>query len=53
MTDYGQALEFGIFATPAAADLDHLLGLARLADVSGLDLFTLQTTRTSPRSGTR
>lgn len=40
--DYGQDLEFGIFPTPAAHRVDHVLGLAQLADVSGLDLVTIQ-----------
>ena len=42
MTDYLQELQFGIFPTPAAADADRLLELARLADVAGLDLITVQ-----------
>ncbi len=42
MTDYGHALEFGIFPTPAAATADRVLELAQLADVLGLDLVTVQ-----------
>jgi alkanesulfonate monooxygenase SsuD/methylene tetrahydromethanopterin reductase-like flavin-dependent oxidoreductase (luciferase family) len=40
--DYGQELRFGLFPTPNAADLDHVLLLAQLAEVSGLDLVTVQ-----------
>ncbi|KRF00645.1 5,10-methylene tetrahydromethanopterin reductase [Nocardioides sp. Soil777] len=42
MADYGQELEFGIFPTPEAARLDDLLGLVQLAEVSGLDLVSVQ-----------
>ncbi len=42
MTDYLQDLQFGIFPTPTAADAGQVLELARLADVSGLDLVTVQ-----------
>ncbi|MDN5796992.1 MAG: LLM class flavin-dependent oxidoreductase [Intrasporangium sp.] len=42
MTDYGQDLLFGIFASPDAARLTETLDLAQVADVAGLDLFTVQ-----------
>ncbi|NHA70040.1 LLM class flavin-dependent oxidoreductase [Phycicoccus flavus] len=42
MTDYGHALEFGIFPSPDAAAPDRVLELAQLADVLGLDLVTVQ-----------
>lgn len=40
--DHGHELEFGIFPTPEAARLDDLLGLVQLAEVSGLDLVSVQ-----------
>lgn len=40
--DLGHELEFGIFPTPEAARLDDLLGLVQLAEVSGLDLVSVQ-----------
>jgi alkanesulfonate monooxygenase SsuD/methylene tetrahydromethanopterin reductase-like flavin-dependent oxidoreductase (luciferase family) len=40
--DYGQELRFGLFPTPDAAHLDRVLLLAEIAEVSGLDLVTLQ-----------
>ena len=40
--DYGQELQFGLFPTPNAAELDHVLLLAEIAEVSGLDLVTIQ-----------
>jgi alkanesulfonate monooxygenase SsuD/methylene tetrahydromethanopterin reductase-like flavin-dependent oxidoreductase (luciferase family)/hemerythrin-like domain-containing protein len=40
--DYGQELRFGLFPTPNAANLDHVLLLAEMAEVSGLDLVTVQ-----------
>lgn len=42
MTDYGHELQFGIFVTPGAQQAGAVLGLARLADVVGLDLVTFQ-----------
>ncbi|MGB7819883.1 MAG: LLM class flavin-dependent oxidoreductase [Ornithinibacter sp.] len=42
MTDYGHEVEFGLFATPAAASADDVLALAQVAEVSGLDLVTIQ-----------
>ena len=42
MTDYGQDLEFGIFPSPAADRLPHILELAQLADVLGLDVVSVQ-----------
>jgi alkanesulfonate monooxygenase SsuD/methylene tetrahydromethanopterin reductase-like flavin-dependent oxidoreductase (luciferase family)/prefoldin subunit 5 len=40
--DYGQELRFGLFPSPDAAHLDRVLLLAEVAEVSGLDLVTLQ-----------
>lgn len=40
--DYGQELRFGLFPTPRADAVDHVLHLAEVAEVSGLDLVTLQ-----------
>ena len=40
--DYGHALEFGAFITPAAADPQAPVELAQLAEASGLDLVTFQ-----------
>jgi alkanesulfonate monooxygenase SsuD/methylene tetrahydromethanopterin reductase-like flavin-dependent oxidoreductase (luciferase family) len=40
--DYGQELRFGLFPTPNAAHLDQVLLLAEVAEVSGLDLVTVQ-----------
>ena len=40
--DYGQELRFGLFPTPNAADLDQVLLLAEVAEVSGLDLVSIQ-----------
>ncbi len=40
--DYGQELRFGLFPSPDAADPQHVLLLAQLAEVSGLDLVTVQ-----------
>ena len=42
MTDYGHELEFGLFPTPDAASAQHVLELAAVAEVSGLDLLTVQ-----------
>ena len=42
MTDYGHELEFGLFPTPDAAAAHHVLELAAVAEVSGLDLVTVQ-----------
>jgi alkanesulfonate monooxygenase SsuD/methylene tetrahydromethanopterin reductase-like flavin-dependent oxidoreductase (luciferase family) len=42
VTDYGHELEFGIFPTPDASAADLVLGMAEAADVSGLDLVTIQ-----------
>jgi hypothetical protein len=42
MTDYGHELQFGIFPSPDAAKAEQTLELAQLADVSGLDLVTVQ-----------
>ena len=40
--DYGHELEFGVFASPEASRVHESLELAQLADVLGLDLFTVQ-----------
>jgi alkanesulfonate monooxygenase SsuD/methylene tetrahydromethanopterin reductase-like flavin-dependent oxidoreductase (luciferase family) len=40
--DYRQELRFGLFPTPNAADLDQVLLLAEVAEVSGLDLVSIQ-----------
>jgi alkanesulfonate monooxygenase SsuD/methylene tetrahydromethanopterin reductase-like flavin-dependent oxidoreductase (luciferase family) len=42
VTDYGHELEFGIFPTPDASGADLVLAMAEAADVSGLDLVTIQ-----------
>ncbi len=42
MTDYGHELEFGLFPTPSASSPDAVLALAHVAEVSGLDLVTVQ-----------
>src|ERR1700712_4354928 len=42
MTDYGHPLLFGSFITPAAADPERTVGLARLTEQAGLDLVTFQ-----------
>lgn len=42
MTDYGHELQFGLFPSPDADKVDQTLELAQLADVSGLDLVTVQ-----------
>ena len=42
MTDYGHELEFGLFPSPDAAAARRVLELAAVAEVSGLDLVTVQ-----------
>ena len=42
MSDYGHALEFGVFLTPSAAARRAVVDLAVLADAGGLDLVTFQ-----------
>ena len=42
MTDYGHEVRFGVFASPEVRRAHDTLELATLADVSGLDLFTVQ-----------
>lgn len=42
MTDYGHDLEFGLFPSPDAAHPDRPVELAHVAEVSGLDLVTVQ-----------
>ena len=40
MTDYGRAVQFGVFPEPATARLD--LALADVVDRAGLDLIGIQ-----------
>ena len=40
--DYGHDLQFGVFASPDASRVHETLELAQLADVVGLDVFTVQ-----------
>ncbi len=42
MSDYGHALQFGVFLTPSAAAAETVVDLAVLADAGGLDLVTFQ-----------
>jgi alkanesulfonate monooxygenase SsuD/methylene tetrahydromethanopterin reductase-like flavin-dependent oxidoreductase (luciferase family)/hemerythrin-like domain-containing protein len=42
MADYGHDLQFGLFLSPEAASVDETLELAQLAEVTGLDLVTVQ-----------
>ncbi len=42
MPDYGHDIEFGLFPTPSAHDVQGVLDLAALAEVSGLDLVSVQ-----------
>ena len=42
MPDYGHELEFGIFPSPDADRAEQTLELAQLADVTGLDLVSVQ-----------
>ena len=42
MTDYGHELQFGVFITPDAGQVDAVLELSKLADLVGLDLVTFQ-----------
>ncbi|HEV7639450.1 MAG TPA: LLM class flavin-dependent oxidoreductase [Gaiellaceae bacterium] len=42
MSDYGHALEFGVFISPAAQAAEDVVALATLADRTGLDLVTFQ-----------
>src|SRR6476660_3151214 len=42
MADYGHDLQFGIFPTPNADAAEEVLELSEAADVSGLDLVTIQ-----------
>jgi alkanesulfonate monooxygenase SsuD/methylene tetrahydromethanopterin reductase-like flavin-dependent oxidoreductase (luciferase family) len=42
MTDYGHELQFGIFITPDAGQVEAVLELSKLADLVGLDLVTFQ-----------
>lgn len=40
--DYGHELQFGLFLSPDAAAIERTVELAQLADVTGLDLVTVQ-----------
>ena len=42
MTDYGHELQFGVFITPDAGQVEAVLELSKLADLVGLDLVTFQ-----------
>jgi len=42
VTDYGRALQFGIFPSPEAASLDEIFALTGIAEKSGLDLIGIQ-----------
>jgi alkanesulfonate monooxygenase SsuD/methylene tetrahydromethanopterin reductase-like flavin-dependent oxidoreductase (luciferase family) len=42
MVDYGHDLQFGVFITPEAAQAGAVVELAKVADVTGLDLVTFQ-----------
>ena len=42
MTDYGHDLQFGLFPSPDAVAVERTLELAQLAEVSGLDLVSVQ-----------
>lgn len=42
MGDYRRELQFGVFVTPNADAVEHLLQVAELADQSGLDLIGVQ-----------
>lgn len=42
MTDYGHDLQFGLFLSPEVTSTERTLELAQLADVTGLDLVTVQ-----------
>jgi alkanesulfonate monooxygenase SsuD/methylene tetrahydromethanopterin reductase-like flavin-dependent oxidoreductase (luciferase family) len=42
MTDYGRAIQFGVFPEPATARLEEILTLADIADRAGLDLIGIQ-----------
>jgi len=42
MTDYGRAVQFGVFPEPATARLDEILAVVDVADRAGLDLIGIQ-----------
>lgn len=42
MPDHGHAVEVGVFVTPDAAHPERVVELARVAEVAGLDLLTVQ-----------
>jgi alkanesulfonate monooxygenase SsuD/methylene tetrahydromethanopterin reductase-like flavin-dependent oxidoreductase (luciferase family)/hemerythrin-like domain-containing protein len=42
MPDYGHDIEFGLFPTPSANDVQGVLDLVALAEVAGLDLVSVQ-----------
>jgi hemerythrin-like domain-containing protein len=49
VADYGQELRFGVFITPAAAQAGDVVELAKLADLTGLDLVSFQDHPYQPR----
>jgi len=49
MADYGHDLLFGAFVPPVAEQSETIVTLARIADASGLDLFTVQDHPYQPR----
>ena len=49
MADYGRDLLFGAFVPPVAEQSETVVTLARIADASGLDLFTVQDHPYQPR----
>ena len=49
MADYGHEMQFGVFLTPDAGSADHVIELAELAEVLGLDLVTFQDHPYQPR----
>jgi hypothetical protein len=49
MADYGHDLLFGAFVPPVAEQSETVVTLARIADASGLDLFTVQDHPYQPR----
>ena len=49
MTDYGHELQFGVFLTPAVGSAHRVVELAKLAELVGLDLVTVQDHPYQPR----
>ncbi|NLJ55075.1 MAG: LLM class flavin-dependent oxidoreductase [Intrasporangiaceae bacterium] len=42
MPDYGHEIQFGLFPSPDAANAQHVIELAMLADTTGLDVVSIQ-----------